>query len=427
MTPARTIVQTPSTSAPSWAAAVPTDSWHRLSGTAFSPWANANIPTGAYKGSNPFDAIVNAFCEPAFDANAGAQYFFGGGHGDGTCNAVCKFDHTTLSWSLAGRPTPPSAYPPSYANGGTALQPGPLVYPSGLDGRGFFLPASQLTDPADQLYATALARGSSHMYAAAAKRGSKVHYFYGTYAEFDTATGTWGGQGVDLGAQLVTFRPQYNNVSLQQGTVAIYDEVTDRFYVTLNPGDGGGGWRSAIMVFNGDTRKIETIFETNETAPGHNFGLILNSINICRVNRDLYCFTKTGSYYQPQVMSQGFIFNMDTHSFRRFELTGDTTGTSYVGSSTQEAIPSWYDGLAIRRWNYDTNNKGNIYSVDLTPTAGSGTRADPLLLSQTVRVISGVPPARPIFIYSRFVFNQDARCALLLPEAQADWMALKLS
>lgn len=418
--------QLPEAPVPAWAANVPSDTWFSLRGTAFRPWADANIPAGAYKGTNPFSAIVNAFCDPAHDPLAGAQYFFGGGHGDGSCNAVCKFDHASLTWSLAGQPTPPSKYPPSYANGGSATQPGPLIYPSGLNGQGFFLPASDLTNPVDHPYATALARGSSHMYAAAAMRGSKIHYFYGVYAEFDTATGTWGGRGVNLGEQLITFRPQFNNVALQQGTVAIYDDVTDRFYVTLNPGDAGGGWRSAIMVFNGDTRKIEAIYETNETSPGHNFGLILNSINICRVGRDLYCFTKTGSFNQPQVMNQGFIFNMDTRGFKRFELTGDIAGTTYINSSTQETIPSWYDGLAIRRWNFDANNKAKIYSVSLLPSGGTGTRESPLLLTQTSRVISGLPPKRPLFIYSRLVFNSGAKCALVLPEADADWVALKL-
>jgi hypothetical protein len=261
------------------------------------------------------------------------------------------------------------------------------------------------------------------MYAAAALRGTTAHYFYLTYAEFDTATGEWSGQGVDLGAQLVKFRAQYNSQPLQQGTVAVYDEVTDRFFVTLNPGDNGGGWRSGIMVFDPNTRSIEAIHETNEAT----YGLVLNSINICRVGRDLYCFTKVGNYGQPQVMNQGFIFNMDRKVFSRFVVAGDTQGSTYASSSTQDTIPSFYDGVAIRRWNYQPADRGNIYSVALTPSAGLGSPADPYVLQQTARSIAGTAPARPVYVYSRLVYHGGAKCALLLPEASADWVALKLS
>ena len=408
----------PAAPAPPWAAGVPTDTWHTLSGTAFRPWADANIPPGAYRGTDPFGSIVNAFSDPAHDPAAGAHYFYGGGHGDGTCNAVCKFDHQTLKWSLAGQPTPPSVYPAGYP--GTAA----ITYPSGVPFSGWFLSANELTDPRDQPHAApALARVSTHMYAAAVKRGTRIHYFYLSYAEFDTATGQWLGREVDLGAQLVTYRPQYNKLPLQQGTVAVYDEVTDRIFVTLNPGDSGGGWRSGIMVFNPMTRAIESIHETNEST----YGLVLNSINICRVGRSLYCFTKIGFYDQPQVMNQGFIFDMDSRSLRRFVITGDTAGSTYASSNTQDTIPSFFDGVAIRRWNYQPADRDKIYSVNPTPIGGTGTTADPYVLKQSVRTIAGPAPTRPLFVYSRLSYHGGAKCALLLPEAGADWVTLKLS
>ncbi len=401
---------------PAWANSIAADTWTLLPGTAFAPWAKANIPAGAYYGTDPFNSIVNAFCDPANDPWLGAQYFFGGGHGDGSCNAVLKFDHQTLAWSLLGQPTPPTVYLPGYPN----TKP----YPSGRVFDGWFLPASELPDTRDHVYAApALARLSTHMYAAAVKRGTRLHYFYAVYAEFDTATGQWLGRGVDLGAQLVKFRPQYGTVPLQQGTVAMYDEVTDRMFVTLTPGDAGGGWRNAIMVFNPNTRSIESVHESNAST----FGLVSESLSMCRVGRDLFCFNKIGNYGQPSLMNQGFVFNMDSKSFKRFVLTGDTAGSTFAFSSTQETIPSFYDGVAIRRWNYQPNDRNKIYSVDPRPVSGSGSSTDPLVFIQTVRNIGGTVPGRPLFVYSRLMYHGGAACALMIPEATSDWVALRLS
>ena len=413
---------------PQWAASIPADTWTVMSGTAFSPWASANIPAGAYRGTNPFGSMVDAFCDPAFDASASAQYFYGGGHGDGTCNAVVKFNHQTLTWSVVGQPTPPSVYLTGYL-ASTAT----LTYPSGryfsggtapaFEG-GWFLPADQLPSVLDAPFrAPALARVSTHMYAAAAMRGTRVHYFYSTYAEFDTATGEWTGQGVDLGQQLPPFRTQYGSVPLQQGTVATYDDVTDRFFVTLCPGDSGGGWRSAILVFNPITRRIESIHETNADT----YGFVESSVNVCRVGRDLYVFTKLGQYSRPSLMNQGFIFNMDSKTFRRFVITGDTAGSTFPFSNTQETIPSFYDGVAIRRWNYCPEFVGQIQSMSLSPLSGTGSITDPLVFRQTSRVVGGTPPNRPLFVYSRLVYHSGARCAMVLPSANSDWHVLKLS
>jgi hypothetical protein len=418
---------------PAWAGDVPANSWHTLQNTAFLPWATANIPQGAYRGTSALTAIVNAYSDPAHDPTAGAQVFYGGGHGDGTCNAVCSFSHQTLRWQLIGKPTDPAVYLPDYLRTSE-----PVYYPSGryftggsttkgfpLPGEGgWFLPAADLPAQVDAPYrAPALARVSTHMYAAAAMRGKVVHYFYDTYAEFDTASGTWSGQGIDLGQQLLGFRRQYGAPRLQQGTVAIYDEVTDRFFVTLNPGDNGGSWRSGIIAFDPVSRRIEAVHETSAAT----YGQILNSVNICRVDRDLYVFTKQGSYAQPQLMNQGFVFNMDTRSFRSFVLTGDTEGSTFPFSSTQETIPSWYDGQAIRRWNHAASLRDRISSVALAPLRGSGTPNDPLVLQQTARTIAWPKGVDPLFVYKRLVYHAGAGCALLLPQASSNWLALRLS
>jgi hypothetical protein len=254
-------------------------------------------------------------------------------------------------------------------------------------------------------------------------RGTRVHYFYLTYGEFDVATGAWSGQGVDLGRQLLRFRTQYNAYPLQQGTVALYDNVTDRFFVTLCPGDNGGAWRSAIMVFDPNTRQIESVHESN----ARTFGLVDSSVNVCKVGRDLYVFTRVGFWAQPTTMNGGFIFNMDSLTFKRFVLVGDTAGSTFPFSNDQDTIPSYYDGRAIRRWNYCPEFRGRILSVDLNPESGSGTVSDPLVLRQTSIPITGAPPSRVKFVFSRLVYHSGARCALVIPTADSDWYALKLA
>jgi hypothetical protein len=289
---------------------------------------------------------------------------------------------------------------------------------------GWFLPADQLPAAIDAPYrAPALARVSTHRYAAAAYRGTRIHYFYLTYGEFDTATGQWTGQGIDLGQQLLNFRPQYGPVPLQQGTVATYDSQTDRFFVTLCPGDSGGGWRTGILVFNPNTRTIESVHETNSST----YGFMDSSVNVCRVGRNLFIFTKIGNYSQPTMMNQGMIFNMDDRTYRKFVLVGDTAGSTFPFSNTQETIPSFYDGQAIRRWNFCPQFVGQVLTVNLTPESGAGSVTDPLVYRQTARMLAGAPPTRPLFVYSRLAYHSGARCALVLPSADSDWYVFKLS
>jgi hypothetical protein len=407
---------------PAWASSVPLNAWHVFPNSAFTPWANSNIPHGNYNGTNPFESIINAYCDPAYSSKENAQYFYGGGHGDGTCNAVVKFDHSTLTWSLVGLPTPPSRYPPSYSNGGSS-QPGPLNYPSGKsESKGFFLSADEISDPMDLPYANPLARASTHMYGAAAMRGSTVHYFYSTYAEFDTLKGTWSGRGVNLGTQLALVNPNYGSVPLQTGTVAIYDEKTDRFFVTFNPGDSGGGWRNGLIQFNPITRLIENIFICS------NYGYMADSASVVIVGRDIFIFNKVGtSYSAPLAMNQGMIFNMDSKTYKAFVVTGDTEGTIYRNSPSQETIPACYDGRFIRRWNYQTNFRSDIYSIDPKPVSGEGTLANPLVFNQTKSVLSGTPPANVAYIYTRMIYNSSADCIMMIPISNSNWYGFKLT
>lgn len=417
-----------------WSVGMATDTWVPLTGTTWSSWASANLPAGAYKGTNPFNAIVDAYCDPASDS--GAEYFYGGGHGDGSCNAVVKFDHESLTYSIVGTATPPAKYPPNYVNG-AALQPGPLTYPSGLDGQGFFCDSTILTDPADTAYATPVARASTHMYGAAAKRGNVVHYFYLRYGEFNAVTGTWDGRGVSLGAQLSAMFSNYGTAEPDIGTQAVYDSVTDRFFLTLNPGDNSGSWRNGIAVFNPNTRTIDAVMEFGDRGSMYTGGN-----PVVKVGRKLYVFIKTAAtdYTSPQSLNAGVIVDMDlaaaasgrvntpsTAQVSKFVTSGDDIGTFLGSSSNQETIPCWYDGTAIRRWNYEATKKANIYSVSLTPSSGSGTAASPYVLPQTARTLSGTPPASIAYVSKRFVWDQASGCALVLPISSSTWYAIKLS
>jgi hypothetical protein len=44
-----------------------------------------------------------------------------------------------------------------------------------------------------------------------------------------------------------------------------------------------------------------------------------------------------------------------------------------------------------------------------------------------VRNIGGTVQGRPLFVYSRLMYHGGAGCALVIPEATSDWMALRLS
>lgn len=402
-----------------WASGLATDQFVELANTNFSTWAASGIPGSGYLGTDPKASIVNAFCDPGI--KDGEAFFNGGGHGDGSCNAVVGFNLRTLQYRLVGAPTPPAKYPPLYVSG---FGGGPeATYPSGKPLNGWFLPADQLPDPADTPYGTPLARVSTHMYGAAAMRGNVIYYFYRTYAEFDTSTGLWSGQAVALGPQLYAINPNYNNQYLDQGTMAVYDAVTDRFFVTLVPGDGGGGWRSSIIVFNPTTRLIENIYDSGA------YGAISESSALQVIGRKLYIFNKApASYDQPQVMNQGLIFDLDAKTFKRFSIQGDTTHTTYspTGGNGVETIPCWYDGSKIHRWNYEPSNKQYVSSLDLTPAGGTGASGDPYLLNQAVRTLSGTPPSA-LFVYKRMMYLPDAGCVALLPRANSNWFALKLS
>lgn len=406
-----------------WAVSVPANLWTEVGSQTWHAFATLNIPgpETSYNGTgSAFAAMRDAYADPAFSADK--QTFSGGGHGDGTCDAVGELDKATMTWALLSLPTPPSRRPPIYVNGNSG-EPGKLIYPSGLAGNqvgttgGHFLPAPPLTDPLDLLYANTLSRTSTHMYASTVMRKGVKHCFYLAYGEFDTVSKTWSTDAVSVrfGEQLAAAFPQFKNVPLQQGTVATWDEVTDRFFVTLNPGDDGGGWRNRMLVIDPTTRTIEAILNPS------GMGEILNSVGVFKVGRKLYILLKTpGS--SATVMNTGMILDMDTKVFRRFVIPGDPSRLSFVEGTSQETIPGWYDGTRINLWNYNLANRGVISSLNLTPSGGSGSIADPFVLQRTETVVAN--PPSPVYTY-RLDFDQASGCVVFIPSARLKPVALR--
>lgn len=391
-----------------------------MSATPLRTWMLANMPAGAYLGNDPYGSPLDAFCDPAVDPNTGDLYFFGGGHGDGSINAVVKRHAATMGFEMMFAPTPPSCYVAAYmkAPGDPGYSPPPLRYPSGLqinpvlstdptDGFGYWLTAAQDADSADAaLMAPALARISSHMYSAAVYCKKKVYYLYNIFGVFDLATKAWdaAARPLGLGTLVNAFTPSaglgssYGNGSMDWGTVGIYDEQTDRIFFTLV----GGGYRNSIVRFNPNTYQVEAIYDSP-------FG-IENACTMTQVGRVLYLFQHPGrnssSYGTSGVtMDIGQTFNLDTAAFKAFATTGVSAGTFSWGV-TQDTIPAWTDGHPrVLRWNHAAAEIGNVYEVDVSaPAAGSGTGAtsgDPILYTQRRYTPTGTPPANPKLNYDK--------------------------
>lgn len=414
---------------PAWAVGAAADTFSPVpSAPTFRAAATAVLPSITYLGTDPVGAIINAYGDPVFDAANNRLIFRNGGHGDGTINGFLAQDLTSLAITMISAPTPPSKYPPLYASPATN-QIRSLIYPSGAGDGQFFWP--DLTDARDTQYNTKLAPAASHTYRAIAVRRGKVHIFYSQYLEYDMASDTWAdSRGFSLGPQLFAISSRYNNLPLQQGTVAIYDDVTDRFFVTLVAGDSGGGSRTSMMVIRPDSTGaaqpvIEAVYDTNNTT----YGLIDSSVDVQKIGRKFYLFTKVAiGYAAPQNMNQGFIFDMDTHAMQKFTLIGDIAGYTYPGlSATQETIPSFVVGNLIHRWNYDAPFRDKIYSVNIVPESGTGSIADPFMLRQTARTIGGTIPSAVSFVYSRLLYVPAAGCAMVYPNADSVPFRLKLT
>jgi hypothetical protein len=410
---------------PAWATSLLTsnNTWTSLPGTNFKTWGTANMPAGAYIGTAPIDAIVDAYCDPATYTASGVLYqdFFGGGHGDGTNNAIVRLNWQTLTYSMAALPTPPSKYPVKYGAdrlswGGTSTQPGPLTYANDAS-PGYFDP-----DPVHGAYsAPALARQSTHMYDTAVHAQGKNYYFYNIPARFNVATGQWEAVNhVNYGSQLFAISSSLGSGGFNTQSAAKYDPVTDKFWLTCVPGDGSG--------FRWHMVRIDRATETIEAAISVGNSMIGNGSTLVAVGRWLYSFKATQSAYdQPASFNTGFRILMDApYTVEAIACTGVLAPAYSLGGGF-ETMPSTYDAVGNRivRANYSAASN-ILYEINPTPVSGAGTLGDPRLLTQTSRTLSNSIGSAVQYPYSRAVFYPGTRILCLLPIANTTARAVRL-
>ena len=196
---------------PAWVATLSTTRWTELPSPVFDAWVRANlVPSGGYYGSNPIGSVRDAYSNPLFDPAGKTYYLAGGGHNDGSLNAVFKFDAATLSYGIAVPPTPPSAYPPAFNTTQAAI-----VYPSGAT-TGWFQSAATLTDPRDLPYAAPFpARRAMHAYSGMTFRDGKISFYYQSIVgDADVVNHTWSNlRPQTYGAQLNAISPSLGSAN----------------------------------------------------------------------------------------------------------------------------------------------------------------------------------------------------------------------
>ncbi|MDC0745404.1 hypothetical protein [Polyangium mundeleinium] len=401
--------------APGWATELPADGgWTELAGSEpFEAWAAENLaPKTGYVGSGPIGAVRDAYCNPVFDHAGKAFYLFGGGHSDGSVNAVFKLDAATLKYSIVVPPTPPSAYPPAYTAPNS-----PIVYPSGAT-NGFFQTAATLTDAADLPYAAPFAAPqSSHTYSAMSFANGKVILHYGPVRDADVGSGTWSYLDKDTyGPQLVKFNPNYGEVVLQAGTRTANDPATGKAWTTLVPGDAGLNWRNCVLEMDPATHTVENVVSAKWE--------VLGDSSIVIGGPYVYVFTPTKSG-GTATTTRGWRIDKATRAVEQLKLTGDLPSWPEF-SPKQEGIPVFYDGSKLNFWNYGVDaDRDAFFRVDLEPKSGAGTEEDPYVLSSTreTRPPSGMPS--PALTYE-LTYIAEWGVVLFLPKASAKLWAIKL-
>jgi hypothetical protein len=384
------------------------------------------IPPDAYRGTSPIASIVDAYSDPVYDPTQHRLQFLGGGHGDGSCNAIVGLDLATLKYELTAAPTPSTAYPPGY------LVQTPYVYPSGLP-LAWFHTAAQLTDSQDTPFAAPFSAPiQTHQYGSQAVRAKKgvareIHYFYSQYKVFDLDAGAWTQaheQGADFIAQRVAAQAELQSpglganigpaTPLQQGTMAVYDDVTDAFFVTLIPGDAGGGWRNFFFRYEPATQKVTKIYRPEVPCR--------ESMTWLRAGRWIYGITSPYSIpYPGMTLNTGFRFNIDTEVTEYFKITGDVV--SFNIGSEQEAAPGFYDVEhdTIYSWNHNAADRAGLYELtpsDLGKSGGAGTAADPWVWPQTHVLLGGTPPAEVAYHYNGLYYLADWQVMVVLSRWQ---------
>jgi hypothetical protein len=410
-----------SASQPAWVSALPdSGAWAELSASpVFTTWLTANVsPPSGYRGSDPLAAIRDAFCNPAWDALGKAAYLFGGGHSNGSCNAVIKFDAATLRYSIVIPPTPPSAYPPAFTDPNS-----PITYPSGSN-LGYFQTANTLTDPRDQPFAAPFAAPpATHTYAGMTAYNGKLQLLYGNTPQADLNRATWDVSNLNrFGPQLSTLYGG-GDQRLGEGTQAIVDTVTEKTWVVVSPGSAGDNSRSYFAKIDTATGVVEARAPTWLTAPDY-WGFV-GAESVCIHGRQLYVL-------QPVSIAtsymNGWRLDMDSaptpSTPPKLRLIGDIPRINATNGAIQENMPCFSNGAYVFMWNF-SSEPDVLYRVNTAPISGDGTGSSPFLLNVTRLALpaSGMPAATSVY---RLDYIDEWGVVMVLPSSGSRWWAMKV-
>jgi hypothetical protein len=411
------------TSQPDWVAGVPAGGpWTELTGSVvLKTWLLGNLGSATgFLGTNPLSAIRNAFCTPAWDSADKAAYLFGGGHSDGSCNALIKWNAMTLRYSLLIPPTPARFYPPAY----TAPNAG-IAYPSGSN-LGFFQTTTTLSDSRDLPFAAPfVAPQSTHTYSGLVAFNGRLQSYYGNTVSANLVNGSWDCSNLNrIGPQLKAIQPNEGNERLGEGTQAALDVSRGKVWICANPGSSGDNWRNHFVKVDALSNVVEALVGLPTGAP--DYSGFTGSESTCIHARRVYAFSGRGD---PVKVNRGWYVDLDVSPVpggaTRFELSGDVPQIGTISGGLQESVPCFSNGSFVFLWNYSTE-RDSLYRIDPNPVSGSGTGGDPYMLRSTRIPLgtSGMP--LPVSVY-RLDYIPEWRVVLVLPSAEARWWALKMA
>lgn len=395
----------PSSGAPSWTQGLAANSIGPIPGTqTFFSQATALLGSGTqWPGTNPIGSLVDAYGDPVRDG--ASIYFNGGGHGDGFWNGILKYDLQTLAMSVEIPAAPGSCYPVGFPN---------ATWPSG---RGVdWMRTMEQHNPEDVAFAAPFSSPrSTHEYGGQAVRNKsgvpkQIYYFYGAHKVYDFASGMWTNRH-ELGQDYVTQKvavqanivqpglgTQINpTIPFQWGTNAIYDDVTDKYYVTFVQGDSGGGWRNFFICYDPATDTVPSIHR-----PATGCRSVMSWV---KAGRHLYgILSPTSIPYPNYTFSIGFRYHIDNQNYEYFTVTGNVPS---FNASGQESIPYLHDSTrnTLVGWSHNATDRGALYELNLSTFGmhgGTGTHADPFLWPQDRVVLSGTVPSAVSYKYNAF-------------------------
>lgn len=428
----------PPSGIPAWATSAASNAFTSLAPSGAATWnagAGAVVPAGAYRGTNPIGSILDAYGDPVLDPVTNKIYAIGGGHGDGSCNAVIGFDLATLSYFIECNPTSPSEYPPDFL---TVITPGVgYAYPSGAHMH-WHKTLAQLPDIADQPYATAISKPiPTHQYGSQAVRYKtgvprEIHFFYAQYKVYNLDTRAWN-LDHELGLYWIsnkiadrqevqeagTGNTINRSLVLQQGTMAVYDDVTDKYFVTLV----GGGYRYGFFVWDPATQDCTKVIRSTGFP-------VIESVPFLKIGRWIYCITSNPALpYTTKNYDRGFRYNIDTEVFEYFSVIGQALSISV--DSSQECAPAFYSPNTgkLCQWNHTSSDRQNIYEFDVATfgtEGGAGTTGSPYLWTRTKRALGGTAPGSVSYKYNGVMYVPSYGAAVVFPHSTLPPFAIKV-